>query len=288
VLFLQGFRIPAGYSLLCGTIPHSHLFGAYEVTHRLDSLDATPRRPVMMPKSLSHLTERMELVTNERQQYLVFIGLSLAVVALAAIAYFSDPLLFQKFLGRINPLIAVVVIALLGGILLSILLSRGWFAIYTTGEPRRFLLLSGVAALMGAIMILVDLRVVFSEDLNILFPQSVLYYPVMGYAVDILFHVLPLTILLILLTLLSKSFSSIIWPCILIVSLLEPVFQVAFLVGPYPSWAVAYVGLHIFAINLSELVLFKRYDFVSMYSFRLAYYAIWHIVWGYLRTRLLF
>ena len=52
----------------------------------------------MMPKSLSHLIERMELVPNERPQYLVFIGLSLGVVALTAIAYFSDPLLFQRFL----------------------------------------------------------------------------------------------------------------------------------------------------------------------------------------------
>lgn len=244
----------------------------------------------MMPKSLPHLIEHMELVTNERLQYLVFIGLSLGVVALTAIAYFSDPLPFQKFLGKINPLIAIVVIVLLGGILLSILLSRGWFAIYTTEEPKRFLLYSGLAALMAAIMILVDLKVIFSEDLNILFPQSLLYYPVMGYAVEILFHALPLSILLILLTSLSRSisFSSIIWPCILIVSLLEPVFQIALFVGPSPSWTVAYTGLHIFAVNVIQLVLFKRYDFISMYSFRLVYYAIWHIVWGYVRTRLLF
>jgi len=74
----------------------------------------------MMPKNLSHLVERMEMVTNERLQYMVFIGLSLGIIALTAIAYFSDPLLFQRFLGKINPLIAIVVIALLGGILLSI------------------------------------------------------------------------------------------------------------------------------------------------------------------------
>jgi hypothetical protein len=244
----------------------------------------------MMPKSLSHLIDRFELVTNERLQYLVFIGLSLGVVALTAIAYFSDPLLFQKFLGKINPLIAIVVIVPLGGILLSILLSRGWFAIYTTEEPKRFLLYSGLATLMAAIMILVDLKVIFPEDLNILFPQSLLYYPVIGYAVEILFHILPLSFLLILITSISKSvaYRDIIWPCILSVSLLEPIFQTTFFVGHYPSWAIAYVALHVLAINVIQLMLFKRYDFISMYSFRLMYYIIWHIVWGYVRTRLLF
>jgi len=243
-----------------------------------------------MPKNLHHLIDRMELVTDERLQYLVFIGLSLGVVALAAIAYLSDPLLFQRFLGKINPLIAIVVIALLGGTLLSVLLSRGWFAIYKTEDPKRFLWLSGLAALMAAIMILVDLKVILSEDLNILFPQSLLVYPVIAYAVEILFHALPLSILLLLLTSLSKSvtFSSIIWPCIFIVSLLEPVLQLALFVGPCPSWTVAYIGLHIFVINGIQLVLFKRYDFISMYAFRLVYYAIWHILWGYVRIRLLF
>jgi len=243
-----------------------------------------------MPKNLHHLIDRMELVTDERLQYLVFIGLSLGVVALAAIAYLSDPLLFQRFLGKINPLIAIVVIALLGGTLLSVLLSRGWFAIYTTEDPKRFLWLSGLAALMAAIMILVDLKVILSEDLNILFPQSLLAYPVIAYAVEILFHALPLSVLLILLTSLSKSvtFSSIIWPCILIVSLLEPVLQLALFVGPHPSWTVAYIGFHIFAINGIQLALFKRYDFISMYAFRLVYYAMWHILWGYVRIRLLF
>jgi hypothetical protein len=51
---------------------------------------------------------------------------------------------------------------------------------------------------------------------------------------------------------------------------------------------VAYVGLHIFLIGLVQLLLFTRYDFITMYTFRLSYYAIWHILWGHLRLNLIF
>ena len=51
--------------------------------------------------------------------------------------------------------------------------------------------------------------------------------------------------------------------------------------------SVLYVSLHIFLINLIQLWLFKRYDFVSMYTFRLVYYLIWHIGWGWVRLEVL-
>jgi len=91
--------------------------------------------------------------------------------------------------------------------------------------------------------------------------------------VEILFHVLPLTILLISLTSILKniSYSYIIWICILIVALLEPSFQALPMASSnhFPLWAVTIVWLNIFLFNLSQLLIFKRYDFISMYSFRL-------------------
>ena len=82
---------------------------------------------------------------------------------------------------------------------------------------------------------------------------------------------------------------SLAWSCILIVALLESIFQT--ILGSslaYPAWVIGYVFVNIFLINTFQLLIFKRYDFVSVYSFRLMYYAIWHIVWGYLRLSLLF
>ncbi|MDL5503242.1 MAG: hypothetical protein QSU88_08495, partial [Candidatus Methanoperedens sp.] len=74
-----------------------------------------------------------ELISNERSQYLVYTGLSIVVAGLTGIAYFSNCLIFQRFIGGINPLTASLFIIVLGFILLSFLLSKGWFAIYKKG-----------------------------------------------------------------------------------------------------------------------------------------------------------
>jgi hypothetical protein len=238
-----------------------------------------------------NMTKIKELIYKERLQYLVYVGLSIAVMGLTGIGYFSDNLLFQRFLGRINPLIAILFIIFLGVVLLFVLLSQGWFAIYGKENLKGLLLGSGLATLFGLIAILVDyLMVVFPADLNILFPESLLFYPVMGFIVEILFHVLPITLILIIPTLFSEKITNkIIWVIIFAVSLFEPIFQTILgFSGQYPLWTVVYVGLHVFLINLSQLMIFKRYDFISMYSFRLVYYILWHIVWGYMRLKLLF
>jgi hypothetical protein len=56
----------------------------------------------------------------------------------------------------------------------------------------------------------------------------------------------------------------------------------------YDVPTIVYDGLHVLAINICQLHLFKRYDFVSMFAFRLAYYAVWHVVWGHVRLGVLF
>lgn len=84
-------------------------------------------------------------------------------------------------------------------------------------------------------------------------------------------------------------FENSIWPCMLIVASIEPVFQTALgSTRPYPTWVIGYVFLHIFTINFCQLLIFKHYDFVSMYSFRLVYYTFWYIVWENVRLNLLF
>lgn len=55
-----------------------------------------------------------ELISRERSQYLVFISVSIVIVVLAGILYFSDNLLFSRFISTINPLIASFLIVFLG------------------------------------------------------------------------------------------------------------------------------------------------------------------------------
>ena len=223
-------------------------------------------------------------------QFLTFIGLSLVAAGLTATLHFSSGFIFQRYFGNLHPLIAIVFTNLLGAILLSFLLSRGWFVIRIEQTLQGLMLAASLAILLALIMILVDLKVVFPEDLNILFPQSLLFYPAIGYVVEVVFHLLPLSFLLLLLTSLFSQTDDqrIIWICILAVSLLEPIYQTVGFVGRYPLWTVVYVGLHVFLINLLQLTIFRHYDFISMYLFRLAYYLLWHIVWGHVRLRLLF
>lgn len=225
----------------------------------------------------------MDFLVQQQSQYRAFAAISTGAVLLTVVAYLVNPLLFQRFLGKFNPILAALLAALVGAIFLAVLLHRGWFVVLIADDARRFLLPAGIAALMAAVMIAVDLASPFPKDMNVALPGSLLFYPVVGYVVEILFHVLPLTVLLLLATALFRKadINTIIWPCILIVALLEPALQIGF------GWPV-FVALHIFAFNVIEMAFFKRYDFTTMYSFRLAYYLLWHILWGHIRIGLLF
>jgi hypothetical protein len=56
----------------------------------------------------------------------------------------------------------------------------------------------------------------------------------------------------------------------------------------FKMWVAAYTWIHVFVIAFLQLYVFRRFDFVSMYSFRLFYYAYWHILWGVIRLEVLF
>ena len=232
----------------------------------------------------------LELITAERAQFQVYIVLSLAVTICAAILYYYDRDIYEPFFGRLNPLLVVVLVSVLGFLLLAFLLARGWFSIYQK-HLQGLAIAGGLALLFALLMILVDSRFPLPEDINRPLPQALFFYPSIAFVVDILFHVLPLALILFVLTALpgNLSFERIIWPTILLVALLEPLFQTSLSVNRSGSpWLTGYIALHIFLINLTQLALFKRYDFVTMYSFRLVYYALWHILWGVIRLRILF
>jgi hypothetical protein len=237
-----------------------------------------------------NMTKFKEFLSKEKAQFLVIIALSIGAVGLTAILYFSTDHLFQRFIGRINPLAAALLLAGLGCFLLAFLLSKGWFAIYKQENLKGMFRISGFALLFVSITILVDLKAPFSSEINILFPESLLFYPAIGFFSEILFHVLPLTVLLIVLPSIfnNKSHKTIFWISILVVALVEPIYQVMpmSVSNQFPLWAIAVVGLNLFLFDLTQLLIFKRYDFISMYAFRLVYYLIWHILWGYLRLKL--
>jgi hypothetical protein len=237
------------------------------------------------------MTKVFELISSEQTQYAVYLAISLAVIICTAALYFHDKLIYQPFFGRINPIAGVVVISILGFILLTYLLARGWFDIFLVENLQGLAIATALAVLLALVMILFDSRIVLPEEVNRPFPESLLFYPTMGFVVEILVHVLPLALLLPVASAIFKdlTFEQIIWPCILIVALLEPILQTSFsLSSSYPRTAVIFIALHNFLFNFIQLALFKQYDFVTMYSFRLVYYLFWHIIWGVIRLQLLF
>jgi hypothetical protein len=239
----------------------------------------------MMLKYKQHLDK-------EKLQYQIYTGLSLIVFLLAGLLYFFDRHIFTRLIGSINPLIAVAAIIISGFILLSFLLYKGWFTIYKKENLKGLLLRSCLALLFVPISVFIDIKVGFWKELNVLFPQSLLFYPAIGFTVEILFHAMPLTILLVLLTSICKNVNrqKIIWVCLSIVMLLEPVYQTEdmFSSEHFPLWSSLLIFLNLFLFNFTQLFLFKKYDFITMYSFRLVYYFVWHIVWGHFRLEWLF
>ena len=230
------------------------------------------------------------LITEETLQAIVFLSLSVFVLVLTAIANYSNPSSFQKFFGRLQPLLVVFTLFILGLVLFSFLLVDGQFAIYKTGNAKGILIAIGLTLPFAVVIILVDRKFPFPMDMNVAYPDSLFFYPAIAYVVELLFHILPFCLIYFILSSLQGESSSvnIIWVSVLMVAFLEPVFQVVFTSGDQSSWVLAYVGLHLFLFNLVQLLLFVRYDFITMYTFRLSYYFLWHILWGYLRLKLLF
>ena len=202
---------------------------------------------------------------------------------------FSNPFLFRRFLGELNPIIAILGSGILGLLLFSFLILKGWFSIYKKENLKRVFGYSWLVVLIASIAIIIDWMIVYPEDMNIPFPESLLFYPAIGFFVEILFHILPLTVLLFLLTSIFKNTNreKLMWLCIVIVAMLEPVYQILFMES-FPKWAITAVGIYLFLFNLTQLFILKKYDFISMYLFRFLYYLIWHIIWGSLRLVLLF
>jgi hypothetical protein len=236
------------------------------------------------------MTKFTELLLSERNQILVFLGISFVVAILTGILNVRNAFLFKAFFGKLHPFLAVFIVVFLGTALFLFFLYRGWFVVHKAGEYKGILVAAGLAALPGLIIILLDLRAVFPADTNRPFPDALFFYPIFGFVVEVIFHMLPLALFLFILTSVFKiNFEKVIWPCILIIALLEPIFQTVLgFSKPYPTWVTVCVFVNILLINLFQLSIFKRYDFVSMYSFRLVYYAIWHIIWGQIRLSLLF
>ena len=172
------------------------------------------------------------LIADETLQVAVFLILSGIVFFLAVITHLSNSALFERFFGRISALLIVFIVFITGLVLFSFLLPDGQFAVFRGANLKGFLLAASLAVPFAAAMILVDRKSPFPVDMNALFPDSLTFYPVMAYVVEILFHILPFCLLYFLLgPLMSASRIRFIGAIILLVAFIEPIFQVVLTSG---------------------------------------------------------
>jgi hypothetical protein len=233
-----------------------------------------------------------QLIEKKRTQIRAFAILSLGVLALTATACINHTALFERFVDLLHPELVVYFCSLAG--LLAILQLMKAAPFYILGKrPQKGILWSLLLAIpFGGLIILIDILAPFPEDIALPFPASLLIYPAMGFVAEIIFHILPFTILVIVMSKLFRKvrIEKIIGFGILITAFIESTYHMVNLSGSvqFSNWILLLVGFHILLFSLCQLIVFRRYDFISMYTLRLTYYLIWHVAWGTFRLNLIF
>lgn len=208
-------------------------------------------------------------------------------VAASAVLTWSNGSVYRFLLGRLNPLLVTAVTAFLGLVALQRLALLGWFQA-GGASGRSVALASALGAALTVPVIVVDLFGGFPAELNVRFPESLLFYPSIAVVAESAFHLVPLALMATVWRWTSLELSRARLFAIGVAALIEPVLQVAWGSEMSPTWANAYVGIHLLVFNVVALEIFRRSGFVALYGFRVGYYLVWHVTWGYFRLPLLF
>lgn len=218
-------------------------------------------------------------------QLRAFAVISIGLIALFAELSHADGAVLARYIDGLHPILAAALAASIGMACFAVLVPDSGFAVIRTGKTRQGV---GVAALVAtafaAVIIVVDTFFVrYPRNLNTPLPVALVLYPALGLVVEIIFHVLPLTLLWLTLRMLGlvarRGWMA---AALIVVAVIEPTFQIEVERQPGFTW------IHVFLFNSAQLLLFKRYDFVTMASLRLFYYVYWHMAWGVARLHLLF
>lgn len=217
----------------------------------------------------------------------VTVLLSLGAVAAAFVLRGSGSDAYAFVLGPLDPVATTLAVSVCGLLALRVLTRRGWF--HAGGGSRRGCWIAvGVGSALTIPVIAVDVLGGFPPEMNVPAPASLAFYPSIAVVAEFAFHAVPLGLVALAADLVSSSDSRARWSAMALAALPEPVLQVAWGAAYSPVWANVYVGVHLLAFNLIGLALFRRHGFLTVYLYRLVYYAVWHVIWGHLRLDVLF
>lgn len=230
---------------------------------------------------------------------LVAVGAGLATLAMAG----CDEPYFARFLGDWPPWLVVGLVATAGALALGSLQANYRFPRDEPGQVRAGLTVgAGLATLMAIPPVVIDLVSPFPREINVPWPWSLPFYLAIAFVVEVVFHLVPWAVLIGLGATLAgwlgrrsravdgwAAPAGLVTASLLVVSLSEPVFQVASGWSPSsPNGVDVLVGVNVWAFNVAQLLICRRYGFVAMYLTRLVFYVYWHLLWGHWRLELLF
>jgi hypothetical protein len=204
----------------------------------------------------------------------------IVLVALGSDAY-------ETVLGIARPVAPVAAAAGLGFLGWMLVSRRSWIPAGTGGlAGYRPALVIGLALPIPAII--VDGLGGFARELNAPAPDSFLFYPSVAVVAELVFHVAPLAIAAMLATVFHRAGRAFQFLGFGAAVAIEPVLQVVWGRELSPGWANAYVGVHVLAFNVVGVYLLRRFGILRVILYRLSYYLVWHVLWGYLRLDLIF
>lgn len=231
------------------------------------------------------------VMQQNKRATIAYLSVAAAVFALTAVGCLPAGDFYRKFLGDVSPLIAITGSIIVGFASLVVITRLGWVSVTEGNDTGRVLPLFALAAVPPLVAVVIDLFVHFPEDMNQSFPASLAFYPSIGFLVEVVFHLVPIAVFLLLLECVVPDTrkNDAVWEVLLIAALIEPSYQTISMVsGGHPLAVLPAVFVNLLLFNGIQMVLFKRSGFFAMYGSRLVYYAIWHIIWGHLRTGILF
>ncbi len=208
-----------------------------------------------------------------------------AAIVLAAWQVQVDRSVFDRYFGPMNPIWVVAVAAVVGIAALASLEGTSDFAVLGPGSSVDAALTTAlVVPILASVAIGADVVLRYPEDMNVAVPDALRFYPAMAVAVEIALHLLPIAVIVAVFgtqTGLAAGF----WRLAIPVALGEAALQAAYAQSTAQS---VFSAVHLLVFGVVGIWMFWRFGFLWMLGFRLAYYLLWHVVWGIARLKLLF
>jgi hypothetical protein len=213
------------------------------------------------------------------------LAISLTALAMTAWQVAIDRSVFENYFGAVDPMVAMIGATVVGvGALGQLQASSGFAIVRPGGGTDAVSVITWVVPLLAIVAIVADLVLRFDEDANVALPDALRFYPAIAVFVELALHAVPIAILVAVLgapTGLDATF----WRIAIPVALIEAVLQAVYATSIGTS---VFSAAHLMVFGVAQVWMFWRFGFVWMLGFRLAYYLLWHVVWGAARLELLF